>query len=95
MDSVRVTARGDIRSAAGITSLDGVERHVQPWDDPDAPGPQQYHATQRFSRSVGGPKYGTTGRRRRGGESMNSLFRYGIVVKEAATCLHSSPVTSC
>jgi hypothetical protein len=35
-------------SAARVTSLDGIDRQRQPWDDPDG-GPQQYHVTQRFS----------------------------------------------
>ena len=93
VDSVKVTApRATFGSAARITSLDGVERHVQPWDDPDAPGPQQYHATQRFSRSVGGPKYGTTrGGGGGGGESMNSLFGgTGSSSKKPRPVLHSS-----
>lgn len=57
VDSVKVTApRATFGAAPRITSLDGVDRQRQPWDDPDAPGPHQYHETQRFSRGGSGAR---------------------------------------
>ena len=61
VDSVKVTApRATFGKGARTIILDGMERRTQPWDDPDAPGPHQYHATQRFSPTIG-PRSKTRG----------------------------------
>lgn len=52
VDSVKVTApRATFGRDSRVISLDGVPRAKEPWNDPTAPCPHNYHETARFTRS--------------------------------------------